>query len=212
MTWRICAKRDSRWNNSHSWQTVDWTGSQIKNDDSAEDMKNIDLTCVHHLSGPIAVKDKEGNLAQPGDLLVVEILDLGALPGDEWGKFSFWFPLYLVWPIQEPEVMPHALVYIYKAHECPVIPIIQRLISQYKAYSPNLRSSQVFFHEAWNKNSELLQQNLYKTFFQFFFLSICTNLQVSQEYLMWVLTFPPLLFPSPFYTDICRLMGQALRY
>lgn len=49
-------------------------------------MKNIDLTCVHHLSGPIAVKDTDGRLAQPGDLLVVEILDLGALQGDEWGK------------------------------------------------------------------------------------------------------------------------------
>lgn len=48
-------------------------------------MHNIDLTCVHHLSGPIAVKDKEGKLASPGDLLVVEILNLGALPGDEWG-------------------------------------------------------------------------------------------------------------------------------
>ena len=51
-------------------------------------MKNIDLTCVHHLSGPIAVKDKAGELAKPGDLLVVEILNLGALPGDEWGMLS----------------------------------------------------------------------------------------------------------------------------
>ena len=35
---------------------------------------------VHFLSGPIRV---EG--AKPGDLLKVELLDLGALPGDEWG-------------------------------------------------------------------------------------------------------------------------------
>lgn len=28
-------------------ETVDWTGRQIQNDDSAEDMKNIDLTSVH---------------------------------------------------------------------------------------------------------------------------------------------------------------------
>lgn len=70
-------------------QTIDWTGGQIKDDDSAEDMKNIDLTCVHHLSGPIAVKDDAGVPAKPGDLLVVEILNLGALPGDEWGKHKF---------------------------------------------------------------------------------------------------------------------------
>ena len=66
-------------------QTIDWTGGQIKDSDSAEDMKSIDLTVVHHLSGPIAVKDKAGKPAMPGDLLVVEICNLGALPGDEWG-------------------------------------------------------------------------------------------------------------------------------
>ncbi|KAG0589333.1 hypothetical protein M758_1G012900 [Ceratodon purpureus] len=66
-------------------ETVDWTGRQIQNDDSAEDMKNIDLTSVHNLSGPIRVTDTEGKAAMPGDLLVVEILNLGPLPGDEWG-------------------------------------------------------------------------------------------------------------------------------
>lgn len=35
---------------------------------------------VHYLSGPIAV-----TTAEPGDLLKVELLNLGALPGDEWG-------------------------------------------------------------------------------------------------------------------------------
>ena len=39
-------------------ETIDWTNGQIKDDDSAEDVKNIDLTCVHNLSGPIAVTDK----------------------------------------------------------------------------------------------------------------------------------------------------------
>lgn len=67
-------------------QTIDWTGGQIGDNDSAEDMKNIDITRVHHLSGPIAVNDKDGKPALPGDLLVVEILNLGALPGDEWGQ------------------------------------------------------------------------------------------------------------------------------
>lgn len=36
----------------------------------SDDVKNIDLTKVHNLSGPIAV---EG--AEPGDCLVVDILD-----------------------------------------------------------------------------------------------------------------------------------------
>lgn len=61
-------------------ETVDWTGGQIKNDDSADDIKHVDLTQVHYLSGPIAVET-----AQPGDLLKVEILNLGPLKGDEWG-------------------------------------------------------------------------------------------------------------------------------
>ena len=40
---------------------------------------------MHNLSGPIRVEDAEGKPAQPGDLLVVEILDLGPLEGHEWG-------------------------------------------------------------------------------------------------------------------------------
>lgn len=71
----------------------DWTGSQIGNNDSmphprhptassvliiisldSDDVRDIDLTKCHNLSGPIAV---EG--AEPGDCLVVDILD-GELP------------------------------------------------------------------------------------------------------------------------------------
>lgn len=40
---------------------------------------------VHYLSGPIKVTDEDGFPAQPGDLLEVEICNLGPLPGDEWG-------------------------------------------------------------------------------------------------------------------------------
>ena len=40
---------------------------------------------VHNLSGPIEITDTQGEPAHPGDLLVVEILNLGALEGDEWG-------------------------------------------------------------------------------------------------------------------------------
>jgi formamidase len=61
-------------------ECVDWTGGQISNDDSANDVRDVDLTKVHYLSGPIGV---EG--AEPGDLLVVDILDIGTLPGSEWG-------------------------------------------------------------------------------------------------------------------------------
>jgi len=65
----------------------DWTDNQIGNNDSANDVRDVDLTRVHMLSGPIAV---EG--AEPGDLLVVDILDLGPIPqstadvaGAGWG-------------------------------------------------------------------------------------------------------------------------------
>ena len=40
---------------------------------------------MHNLSGPIRVTDAAGLPAQPGDLLLVEICNLGPLPGDEWG-------------------------------------------------------------------------------------------------------------------------------
>ncbi|KAM0970865.1 hypothetical protein ACFX13_019150 [Malus domestica] len=66
-------------------EMVDWTGGTIKDDDSALDIKSIDLSTVHYLSGPIRISDSDGIPAQPGDLLVVEICNLGPLPGDEWG-------------------------------------------------------------------------------------------------------------------------------
>ncbi|KAF3440839.1 hypothetical protein FNV43_RR19125 [Rhamnella rubrinervis] len=40
---------------------------------------------VHYLSGPIRILDKDGFPAKPGDLLAVEICNLGPLPGDESG-------------------------------------------------------------------------------------------------------------------------------
>ncbi|MBX8812934.1 acetamidase/formamidase family protein [Pseudochrobactrum sp. Wa41.01b-1] len=65
-------------------ETVDWTGGAIKNNDSAEDIRDVDLTTVHFLSGPIGIKG-----AKPGDLLVVDILDAGTLKGHEWGFNGF---------------------------------------------------------------------------------------------------------------------------
>ena len=61
-------------------ECIDWTGGQIKNDDCSDDVKNVDLSQVHYLSGPIEIEN-----AEVGDLLKVEILNLGCLDGDEWG-------------------------------------------------------------------------------------------------------------------------------
>ncbi len=65
----------------------EWTDGQIGNNDSANDVRDVELSVCHMLSGPIAV---EG--AEPGDLLIVDILDLGPVPqtkgpncGEGWG-------------------------------------------------------------------------------------------------------------------------------
>jgi len=65
-------------------ETYDWTGGYIKNNDSADDVRDIDLTTVHYLSGPVGVKG-----AEPGDLLVVELLDIGAKQDSLWGFNGF---------------------------------------------------------------------------------------------------------------------------
>jgi len=67
----------------------EWTDAQLGNNDSANDVRDVNLDFCHVLSGPIEV---EG--AEPGDLLVVDILDLGPCqppqdegpaPGQGWG-------------------------------------------------------------------------------------------------------------------------------
>lgn len=67
----------------------EWTDGQIGNNDSANDVRDVDLSVAHMLSGPIRI---EG--AEPGDLLVVDILELGpcqapqekgSAPGQGWG-------------------------------------------------------------------------------------------------------------------------------
>jgi formamidase len=65
-------------------ETYDWTGGFIKNNESADDVRDIDLSIVHFLSGPVGVKG-----AEPGDLLVVDILDIGAKPDSLWGFNGF---------------------------------------------------------------------------------------------------------------------------
>uniref|UniRef100_R7WAJ3 Formamidase n=1 Tax=Aegilops tauschii TaxID=37682 RepID=R7WAJ3_AEGTA len=66
-------------------EMVDCTGGQVRDDDSADDIKSLDFASPHYLSGPLRVVDAEGVPASPGDLLAVEICNLGPLPGDEWG-------------------------------------------------------------------------------------------------------------------------------
>ncbi len=61
----------------------EWFDGAIHNDDSADDVLNAPLKGVHVLSGPIAV---EG--AKPGDLLIVDILDVGPIPQEDSGPLS----------------------------------------------------------------------------------------------------------------------------
>ena len=61
----------------------EWFDGAIKNDDSADDVRNAPLAGVHVLSGPFRV---EG--AEPGDLLVVDILEIDACDQEDEGPFS----------------------------------------------------------------------------------------------------------------------------
>ncbi len=61
-------------------ECFDWTGGQIRNNDNACDVKNVDLTRVHYLSGPFHIDG-----AKPGDLLKVEILNVEPHPQMNWG-------------------------------------------------------------------------------------------------------------------------------
>ncbi len=65
-------------------ETYDWTGGFIKNNDSADDVRDIDLSTVHYLSGPVGIKG-----AEPGDLLVVDLLDIGTKEESQWGFNGF---------------------------------------------------------------------------------------------------------------------------
>lgn len=66
-------------------EMLDCNGGDIQDNDSALDVKHIPPYGVHYLSGPVRVTDSEGVPAKPGDLLKVEICNLGPLPGQEWG-------------------------------------------------------------------------------------------------------------------------------
>ncbi|WP_020494948.1 formamidase [Sciscionella marina] len=61
----------------------EWFDGAIHNDDSAEDIRDAPLNSVHTLSGPIGVDG-----AKPGDLLIVDILDLGPIPQEDSGPLA----------------------------------------------------------------------------------------------------------------------------
>lgn len=61
-------------------ECVDWTGGQIGNNDSADDMRDVDLTKIHYLTGPFDIET-----AEPGDVLVLEIQDVQPLDEQPWG-------------------------------------------------------------------------------------------------------------------------------
>lgn len=44
------------------------------------DMRDVDLTRIHYLTGPFEIES-----AEPGDLLVVDIQDVQPLPDQPWG-------------------------------------------------------------------------------------------------------------------------------
>lgn len=56
----------------------EWFDGFIKNDDSADDIRDAPLHTVHTLTGPFHI---EG--AEPGDLLIVDIVDIGPIPNEE---------------------------------------------------------------------------------------------------------------------------------
>lgn len=61
-------------------ECLDWTGGQIKNSDSADDVRDVDLTEIHYLSGPFDIET-----AEPGDVLLVEIQDVQPFQEQPWG-------------------------------------------------------------------------------------------------------------------------------
>jgi formamidase len=61
-------------------ECVDWTGGQIGNNDSADDVRDVDLTKIHYLTGPFEIET-----AEPGDVLVVEIQDVQPMEDQPWG-------------------------------------------------------------------------------------------------------------------------------
>lgn len=67
-------------NRSYKIECFDWTGGQVGDNDSADDIKYADLSRIHYLTGPFKV---EG--CQPGDVLKVHLEDVAPLERQSWG-------------------------------------------------------------------------------------------------------------------------------
>jgi formamidase len=76
----IPAVASARPGDSFRLECLDWTDGQISDDDDAGDIRDVALERVHVLTGPVRI---EG--AEPGDLLVVDLLEIGPLRQSEWG-------------------------------------------------------------------------------------------------------------------------------
>ncbi|WWC59393.1 uncharacterized protein I303_101948 [Kwoniella dejecticola CBS 10117] len=61
-------------------ECLDYSGSQVHNDDNADDIVHLDHDSDHHLSGPFFVPG-----SQPGDVLEIEILDVQPFQHHNWG-------------------------------------------------------------------------------------------------------------------------------
>ncbi len=61
----------------------EWFDGAIKNDDSAQDIRDAPMTKVHALSGPVGIDG-----AEPGDLLIVDVLDVGPIPQEDSGPLA----------------------------------------------------------------------------------------------------------------------------
>ena len=67
-------------------ECYDWTGGQIHNNDDAADVRDVDLSQVHFLSGPIGVKG-----AEHGELLVPLMRACGGLTAFSRNKMAAGF-------------------------------------------------------------------------------------------------------------------------
>ncbi|RSH87159.1 hypothetical protein EHS25_003650 [Saitozyma podzolica] len=61
-------------------ECMDFTGNFFQNSDTADDILDYDWNTDHHLSGPVAI-----DTAEPGDVLVVDILDVEPFQDRLWG-------------------------------------------------------------------------------------------------------------------------------
>ncbi|MEX2425243.1 MAG: acetamidase/formamidase family protein [Thermomicrobiaceae bacterium] len=63
-----------------SIETLDAIDGQLTSDSTSADVAHVDLSRVHPLTGPVAIKG-----AEPGDLLEIKLLGIEADPWENWG-------------------------------------------------------------------------------------------------------------------------------